>query len=165
MKVGKKDIDLIEVGKLILLGTGVYILYKVFKKSPSEETADNIVKNQNQEINNLRRYYKQTYNDNYYLSLANQIYNSIAFSGIADNYQATFQLMMKPQNPLDMALLIRAYGVRQRYTLGIPSNFAEDLISSVSNELRSEVIYNPFTETKYDLLNKYYAEKNINYRV
>lgn len=161
----KQKYDPIEIGKFVLLGAGIYILYNFFKKSKQEETSETIVDNQQSEIDLLKKKYNQTYNDNEYLSLANKIYNSIAYSGMDDNYKATFDLMMKPKNPLDMALLIKAYGVRQRYTLGIPSGYPEDLITSVSNELRSEIIYNPFADRKFDLLNKYYKEKNINYRV
>lgn len=166
MKVGKNDIDLIEVGKLVLLGTGVYLIYKhILKETTTESTSKKIVEQQKKEIPKFRKLFQQTYPNEYYYSLANSIFNSIAYSGVSDDYTATFQLMLKPKNPLDMALLIQAYDVRQRETLGIPTGYPEDLITSVSNELRSEVIYNPFSKRKYELLNDYYASKNINWRV
>jgi hypothetical protein len=166
MKVGKKDIDLIEVGKLFLLGTGVYLVYKHFlKKTETEEAAENVVKAQKKDIEILKTMYQPTYNLSYYQSLANQIYNSIAYSGAADDYTNTFNYMLKIKNPLDMAYTIEAYNVRQRYFFGIPAGFPEDLITSVSNELRSEIIRNPFTTSKVDLINKHFEQNNIKYRL
>ena len=150
----------------IIGGVGLYLVYKFFfKKSDTEETAQNVVDAQQQEINNLSQTLTPSYNLSYYGSLANQIYNSIAYSGVADDYKTTFQLMLKVLNQLDMALLIKAYGVRQRYFFGVPSGYPEDLITSVSNELRSEIIANPFVTTKYEQLNKWFKDHNIKERL
>ena len=147
-------------------GIGLYLIYKwFFKKSATEQTAENVVTAQQNYINELSNTLKPSYNLSYYGSLANQIYNTIAYSGVADDYKNTFQLMLKVLNQLDMALLIKAYGVRQRYFFGVPAGYPEDLITSVSNELRSEIINNPFTTSKYELLNKWFAEHNIKERL
>lgn len=147
-------------------GIGLYLIYKwFFKKSATEQTAQNVVTAQQNYINELSNTLTPSYNLSYYGSLANQIYNTIAYSGVADDYKNTFQLMLKVLNQLDMALLIKAYGVRQRYFFGVPAGYPEDLITSVSNELRSEIINNPFTTSKYELLNKWFAEHNIKERL
>jgi len=147
-------------------GIGLYLIYKwFFKKSATEQTAQNVVTAQQNYINELSNTLTPSYNLSYYGSLANQIYNTIAYSGVADDYKNTFQLMLKVLNQLDMALLIKAYGVRQRYFFGLPAGYPEDLITSVSNELRSEIINNPFTTSKYELLNKWFAEHNIKERL
>jgi len=147
-------------------GIGLYLIYKwFFKKSATEQTAQNVVTAQQNYINELSNTLTPSYNLSYYGSLANQIYNTIAYSGVADDYKNTFQLMLKVLNQLDMALLIKAYGVRQRYFFGVPAGYPEDLITSVSNELRSEIINNPFSSTKYELLNKWFAEHNIKERL
>ena len=151
---------------VIALGLGGYFIYKFFfKKSDSETTAENVVADQDQKIKELSKIYKPTYPSDYYGTLANSIYNSIAYSGVADNYKQTFGLMLKIMNPLDLALTIKAYGVRQRYTFGIASGYPEDLLTSVSNELRSEIIVNPFTSSKVDLINKWFKEHNIKERI
>jgi hypothetical protein len=166
MKIGKKDIDLIEVGKLALLGTGIYLLYKFFfAKSEGETESEKLVKLQEQEIKKYSKIYKTTYDLPFYIALANAIYESIKHSGVADDYAKTFQLMLKIKNPLEMAYVIKFYGVRQRYTLGVPTGTPADLITSVSDELRSESIYNPFQERKYDQINKIYAQRNIKYAI
>jgi hypothetical protein len=150
----------------IIGGVGLYLVYKFFfKKSATEQTSQNVVDAQTQYINNLSKTLTPSYNLSYYGSLANQIYNTIAYSGAADNYTNTFQLMLKVLNQLDMALLIKAYGVRQRYFFGLPAGYPEDLITSVSNELRSEIIANPFSSKKYELLNKWFSENNIKERL
>lgn len=147
---------------VLALGLGAFFIYKFFfSKSDTEATAEDVVTDQDQKIKELSKIYKATYPNDYYGTLANSIYNSIAYSGIADNYKQTFNLMLKIMNPLDLALLIRAYGVRQRYTFGIPSGYPEDLLTSVSNELRSEIISNPFGASKVDLINKWFKEHNI----
>ena len=147
-------------------GVGLYLIYKwFFKKSDQEETAEAVVNAQTNIINQLSNTLKPSYDLSYYGTLANIIYNSIAYSGVADNYTTTFQSLLKVLNQLDMALLIKAYGVRQRYFFGVPSGYPEDLITSVSNELRSEIIANPFSSKKYELLNKWFAEHNITERL
>lgn len=164
MKIGKKDIDLVEVGKLALLGTGIYLLYKIFfAKGEGEEQSEDIVKLQDKEIQKYSKTYQLTYDLPFYKALANAIYESIKHSGAADDYAKTFQLMLKIKNPLEMAYVIKFYGVRQRYTLAVPTGSPADLITSVSDELRSEIIYNPLQERKYDQLNQVYAQRNIKY--
>ena len=147
---------------VIALGLGGYFIYKFFfKKSDSETTAEEVVAEQTPKIETLQNTYKPSYPLDYYKTLANSIYNSIAYSGVADNYKQTFNLMLKILNPLDLSLTIKAYGVRQRYFFGIASGYPEDLLTSVSNELRSEIIKNPFGATKVDLINKWFKEHNI----
>ena len=147
---------------IIALGLGGYFIYKLlFSKSKTEQSAETVVNLQEPKISALEKIYKSSYPKDYYNTLANSIYNSIAYSGIADNYKATFQLMLKILNPLDLALLTKAYGVRQRYTFGIPTGNPEDLLTSVSNELRSEIIINPFIDNKVTLINKWFKDHNI----
>ncbi len=163
MKIGKNNIDAIELGKFILLGTGVYLLYQFFKKSKGEGESEDIVKLQDSEIKKYSKIYSTTYDIPFYKSLANGIYESIKHSGVADDYAKTFQLMLKIKNPLEMAYVIKFYGVRQRYTLSIPTGSPADLITSVSDELRSEIIYNPLEKRKYEQINDAYKTRNIKY--
>lgn len=158
----KKQNKINDYLPLLALGFGGYLIYKLFfAKSKTQQTAEQVVIAQEDKISQLSKIYKPSYSKDYYNSLANSIYNSIAYSGVGDDYKATFQLMLKILNPLDLALLTKAYGVRQRYTFGLPSGYPEDLLTSVSNELRSEIIVNPFKDNKVTLINKWFKEHNI----
>ena len=149
----------------IIGGVGLYLVYKFFfKKSDQENTSEDVVNAQDKKIIELSKIYKPTYSIDYYGTLANIIYSSIAQLG-GDNYVQTFNSMLKILNPLDLAYTIKAYGIRQRYVFGIPEGYPEDMLTSVSKELRSELIRNPFTSSKVDLINKWFAEHNITERL
>lgn len=146
---------------VIALGLGGFFIYKfLFGKSETEQTSEIVVDAQDKKINELKKIYKASYPEDYYNTLANIIYNSIKQLG-GDDYKATFSAMLKILNPLDLAYTIRAYGTRQRYVFGIPEGYPEDLLTSVSKELRSELITNPFSESKVTLINKWFKEHNI----
>jgi hypothetical protein len=65
-------------------------------------------------------------------------------------------------NNLDVALLIKAYGFRQRYCFGIPAEGIMDLFTSVQAELGEEW---GFTNYRVDNINNAWARKGITYRI
>ncbi len=141
-----------------------YIIYKKItgvKTTETGETAAKNLKDVETEVKDFTTKYKPSYPESSYSGIANAIYNSIRYSGLDDNYKDTFNELLKIKNPLDLAKVQKAYGARQRSKFGIPDGDPETLIPSVSKELRSELIKNPFGKTKYEQINDVWAKRGI----
>lgn len=145
-----------------------YIIYKKItgvKTTETGESAKETIKSVETEVKEYTQKYKPSYPESSYPAIANAIYNSIRYSGLDDNYKDTFNELLKIKNPLDLAKVQKAYGARQRSKFGIPDGDPETLIPSVSKELRSEIIKNPFGKTKYEQINDVWAKRGIQVRL
>ena len=147
----------------IIGGIGAYFIIKklLSKETTTEQSTQETIKAVDTEIKDFKSKFKPSYPESSYPSIANAIYNSIRYSALDDNYKDTFNELLKIKNPLDLSKVQKAYGARQRYKFGMPDGDPETLIPSVSKELRSEIIKNPFSKTKYEQINDVWRSRGI----
>lgn len=156
-------------GKGVVVVAGAVVLYAVGKKVmrfvfPSATILRNqqLAKNVQSEVEKYRREMTPTYSDSQYMTFANTIYNGMAYCA-DDDYGMVEETLKKMRNNLDVALLIQAYGFRQRYCFGIPIESAQDLFTSVNAELGEE--WFGITNYRVDNINNQWARTGITYRL
>jgi len=87
--------------------------------------------------------------------IADQIYNDLKFSGIADNKSDAGYQVARVQNDADIALLIQAFGMKQESFFGVNIGGLQNLPQFIIGNLdKSEIIK----------INNNYARKNIKFR-
>jgi hypothetical protein len=87
--------------------------------------------------------------------IADQIYNDLKFSGIADNKSDAGYQVARVQNDADIATLIQVFGMRQESFFGINTGGLQNLPQFIiSNLAKSEIAK----------INDNYARKNIKFR-
>ena len=87
--------------------------------------------------------------------IADQIYNDLKFSGIADNKSDAGYQVARVQNDADIATLIQVFGMRQETFFGINIGGLQNLPQFIIGNLdRSEIAK----------INDNYARKNIKFR-
>jgi len=152
----------VVVGGLLV----VYIVAKKFKglifPSASQQRNAVLAKDIGTEIARLKRTMTQSYPSSTYSTLANSIYNGMRYC-LGDDYGTVADSMKKMKNDLDVALLIQAYGFRQKYCFGIAKGEASDLMSSVQEELGQE--WGGLTNYRIDQINNDWASKGITYKL
>lgn len=87
--------------------------------------------------------------------IADQIYRSMRFSWISDDYDITLYELKRPKNEADMKLLLKAFGFRQEYSAGIPDGPPKDLKQMVNDNLSRKYI---------DAINAAYRDRKISFR-
>lgn len=87
--------------------------------------------------------------------IADQIYNDLKFSGIADNKSDAGYQVARVQNDADIALLIQAFGMRQESFFGINTGGLQNLPQFIIGNLQKSEIAK---------INDNYARKNIKFR-
>jgi len=87
--------------------------------------------------------------------VADQIYNDLKFSGIADNKSDAGGQVTKVQNDADVALLIQVFGMRQESFFGINTGGLQNLPQFIIGNLSSSQIAK---------INNNYASKKIKFR-
>jgi len=65
-------------------------------------------------------------------------------------------------NDIDVAKLIKAFGVRQDYAFGVPTGSPKDLITFVNSELGDD--YGGLTRYRVDAVNANWKKKGIKYQ-
>jgi len=87
--------------------------------------------------------------------IADQIYNDLKFSGIADNKSDAGYQVARVQNDADIATLIQVFGMRQESFFGVNIGGLQNLPQFIVGNLdRSEIAK----------INDNYARKNIKFR-
>ena len=87
--------------------------------------------------------------------IADQIYNDLKFSGIADNKSDAGYQVARVQNDADIATLIQVFGMRQESFFGINTGGLQNLPQFIIGNLdKSEIAK----------INNNYARKNIKFR-
>jgi len=87
--------------------------------------------------------------------IANNIYNDLSRSSVADNKTDAGYQVSRVQNDADFSLLYDTFGKRQEYYFGIPTGGLQDLVQFiVSNLDKSEV----------SKINDNYSRKGIKFR-
>jgi len=87
--------------------------------------------------------------------IADQIYNDLKFSGIADNKSDAGYQVARVQNDADVALLIQVFGMRQESFFGINTGGLQNLPQFIIGNLSKNDIAK---------INDNYARKNIKFR-
>lgn len=168
-KVGTYYNDLPSWAKGVVVVGGLVIVYAVGKKVigiiiPSAKKLRNqqLAKDISSEIARLRKTKNQSFADSQYKLFANTCYEGMRYCA-GDAYGDVEETLKRMQNDLDVALLIQAYGFRQRYCFGIPAGGAEDLLTTVKAELGNE--WGGLTNYRVDNINNNWARKGITYRI
>jgi hypothetical protein len=87
--------------------------------------------------------------------IANNIYNDLSKSSIADNKSDAGYQVSRVQNDADFSLLYDTFGKRQEFYFGIPTGGLQDLVQFIVGNLdRSEI----------NKINDNYSRKGIKFR-
>jgi len=154
---------IVFVGGIAIVGLFSIKIYK--KLFPSEQAKKNkeLQKEIDVEISNwIKKGQKASFSDANYLTFANTIYEGMRY-GIGDNYGKVVDTMLLMNNNLDVAKLIKAFGVRQNYLFGIDTGSPLDLLTFVQSELGSE--YLGLTSYRITKINNDWAKKGITYKI
>jgi hypothetical protein len=155
-----------QTQKLLLytaIGGGAYflilrpLLIKLgILKSPLELQQDISQKeNIDSYINNSLKIQTPTKSIGEWQIIADQIYNNLKFSGIADNKSDAGYQIARVQNDADIATLIKVFGMRQESFFGINIGGLQNLPQFIIGNLdKSEI----------SKINDNYARKNIKFR-
>lgn len=138
----------------------IFIIYKAFNKKDIEGTSFDI-KKINKEIDSFRKKgLLQSYNNSQYDSFADSIYKSMRYLG-QDDYDRVEKVLIKMNNDLDVALLIKSFGLRQDYIFGFPVHGKMDMITYLQKELETDWFWND----RVSYINKDWAKKGITYKL
>lgn len=146
---------------------GVIILYAVGKKiatsifGSADKKRYQVYSGQvDGDIKNLsNKGLKPSYKDSQYTSFANTIYNGMRYC-VGDDYGTVEETMKKMNNDLDVAKLIKAFGLRQDSCFGI--NGAQmDLFTYIQKELGND--YGGLTNYRVQRINADWKKKGITY--
>jgi hypothetical protein len=143
MNKDNKDL-LIKVG--IIAAAGIFIVRPLLVKlGLARNKAERDLANATQQaftdnVNNFRNL-KPTKSNAQWQMIADIIYNDLRYSSLDDNKDdATYQIC-RVQNDLDLAILMKAFNVRQEYFFGIPAgdpqSLAQFVVSNLSDKQRA----------------------------
>ena len=149
-----------------LIGIGFIIgrkLYKIAFPTEAEKRNREIIDNINNDIREQEtKGVRPTFPDSQYNAFANTIYEGMRYA-VGDDYGAVELTLKKMINDLDVAKLIKAFGLRQDYAFGIPTGEPKDLITFVNSELGDD--YGGLTNYRVKRINEDWASKGITYRL
>ena len=151
------------VGVLLITYVVGRRVYKYAFPSQSEKEARKLFDNIENEINKKEEQgMSPTFPDSNYVTFANTIYNGMRYA-VGDNYSDVEENMKKMQNDLDVAKLIKAFGIRQDYNFGIPSGNPKDLFTFVKEELGND--WGGITDYRLNRINEDWSKKGITYKI
>jgi len=170
MKVYQYYKDLPPWAKGVVVVGGVLVVYLVGSRVyravfPTETEKKNreLEKNIDNEISKLQRNgVKASFSDSNYNTFANTIYNSMRYA-VGDDYGTVESTMKRMQNDLDIAKLIKAFGVKQDYFFGLPAGDKMDLFTYIQKELGNE--YGGLTNYRVKNINADWKKKGISYQI
>lgn len=162
--------DLPNWAKGVVVVGGVLVVYivgaRVYKAvfpSDKEKKNKELAKNVDSEIGNLSRNgLKASFSDSNYITFANTIYNSMRYA-VGDDYTTVENTLKKMKNDLDVAKLVKAFGLRQDYFFAIPAGDKMDLFTFVQKELGNE--WGGLTAYRVRSINADWQKKGINYQI
>lgn len=147
-------------GIVVVGGLGIaYIIgskiYAALKPKPQE------IKNVENDISRLETTMQPTYGDATYDQYANTIYNAQRTSASNDS-GAIMDVALLMKNDLDIAKLVKAYGTRQDYAFGIPTDSY-----SLFGAMRKGIEADLFGAFAYRIgkINTDWASKGITYKI
>lgn len=170
MKVYQYYKDLPPWAKGVVVVGGVLVVYLVGSRVyravfPTETEKKNreLEKNIDNEISKLQRNgVKASFSDSNYNTFANTIYNSMRYA-VGDDYGTVVLTLKKMNNDLDVAKLVKAFGVKQDYFFGIPTGDKMDLFTYLQKELGNE--YGGLTNYRVTNINADWKKKGITYQI
>jgi hypothetical protein len=104
---------------------------------------------------------KATYPDSNYIGFASTIYEGMRYC-VGDDYGTVETTLKKMKNDIDVAKLIKAFGMRQDYCVGIPESAPKDLFQFVQSELGNELMV---TNYRIKRINEDWKKKGITYQL
>jgi len=170
MKVYQYYKDLPPWAKGVVVVGGAVVVYLVGSRVyravfPTEAQRKNreLEKNIDSEISKLQGNGKKaSYSDSNYNTFANTIYNSMRFA-VGDDYSTVESTLKRMKNDLDVAKLIKAFGVKQDYFFGLPTGDKMDLFTYIQKELGNE--YGGLTNYRVKRINEDWSKKGISYQI
>lgn len=162
--------DLPSWAKGIVVVGGVFVVYVVGSRvyrnlfpSDKEKKNKEMAKNVDSEITKLSRNgQKPSFSDSNYNTFANTIYNGMRYA-VGDDYTTVENTLKKMKNDLDVAKLMKAFGLRQNYGFGFPVGSPMDLFTFVQHELGNE--WGGLTAYRVRSINADWKKKGINYQI
>ena len=145
MKVYQYYKDLPPWAKGVVVVGGAVVVYLVGSRVyravfPTDAQRKNreLEKNIDSEISKMQGNGKKaSFSDSNYNTFANTIYNSMRFA-IGDDYGTVESTLKRMKNDLDVAKLIKAFGLKQDFFFGLPAGDKMDLFTFVQKELGNE---------------------------
>ena len=170
MKVYQYYKDLPPWAKGVVVVGGALVVYLVGSRVyravfPTEAQRKNreLEKNIDSEISKLQGNGKKaSFSDSNYNTFANTIYNSMRFA-VGDDYSTVESTLKRMKNDLDVAKLIKAFGVKQDYFFGLPTGDKMDLFTYIQKELGNE--YGGLTNYRVKRINEDWSKKGISYQI
>ena len=170
MKVYQYYKDLPPWAKGVVVVGGAVVVYLVGSRVyravfPTEAQRKNreLEKNIDSEISKLQGNGKKaSYSDSNYNTFANTIYNSMRFA-VGDDYSTVESTLKRMKNDLDVAKLVKAFGVKQDYFFGLPTGDKMDLFTYIQKELGNE--YGGLTNYRVKRINEDWSKKGISYQI
>jgi len=170
MKVYQYYKDLPPWAKGVVVVGGALVVYLVGSRVyravfPTETQRKNreLEKNIDSEISKLQGNGKKaSYSDSNYNTFANTIYNSMRFA-VGDDYSTVESTLKRMKNDLDVAKLVKAFGVKQDYFFGLPTGDKMDLFTYIQKELGNE--YGGLTNYRVKRINEDWSKKGISYQI
>jgi hypothetical protein len=141
-------------GAVIVLGVTIY--KKIFPEKPSQELL-----NVEDDLIRLSKIHSPTYADSAYDGYANTVYNSQRTS-LGNDSGRIMDTLVLMQNDLDVAKLIKAYGTRQNYAFGFPTE-SYNLLGAARNGITSDM-YGLYSY-RVGIINKDWTKKGITYQI
>jgi len=139
----------------LLKFTGVKKSEKDKEKDKEDKEKDKVKQGDVSDI--IKTGIKPTYNSTNYVEFADIIWNKRKYNLAFDNdEQAAVDILKKMRNDLDVALLLKAYGLRRDYFFGIETGQAMGLFTAVREKVPASLIEQVNTE---------WAKRGITYRV
>ena len=162
--------DLPPWAKGVVVVGGAVVVYLIGSKVyravfPTEAQRKNreLEKNIDSEISKMQSNGKKaSFSDSNYNTFANTIYNSMRFA-IGDDYGTVESTLKRMKNDLDVAKLIKAFGLKQDYFFGLPAGDKMDLFTYVQKELGNE--YGGLTNYRVKKINEDWRKKGITYQI
>jgi hypothetical protein len=170
MKVYQYYKDLPPWAKGVVVVGGAVVVYLVGSRVyravfPTEAQRKNreLEKNIDSEISKLQGNGKKaSFSDSNYNTFANTIYNSMRFA-VGDDYGTVELTLKRMKNDLDVAKLIKAFGLKQDYFFGLPTGDKMDLFTYIQKELGNE--YGGLTNYRVKRINEDWSKKGISYQI
>jgi len=170
MKVYQYYKDLPPWAKGVVVVGGAVVVYLVGSRVyravfPTEVQRKNreLEKNIDSEISKMQGNGKKaSFSDSNYNTFANTIYNSMRFA-VGDDYGTVESTLKRMKNDLDVAKLIKAFGLKQDYFFGLPAGDKMDLFTFVQKELGNE--YGGLTNYRVKKINEDWSKKGISYQI
>ena len=170
MKVYQYYKDLPPWAKGVVVVGGAVVVYLVGSRVyravfPTDAQRKNreLEKNIDSEISKMQGNGKKaSFSDSNYNTFANTIYNSMRFA-IGDDYGTVEYTLKRMKNDLDVAKLIKAFGLKQDFFFGLPAGDKMDLFTFVQKELGNE--YGGLTNYRVKRINEDWSKKGILYQI